>query len=153
MPAAVLETALVSLRARRHDKIVLFVGLMSWKISELPGYLCVGGSQASDWQHPTTPVLPMLHFTGSYPTVATGCSQESNVGPPVDTEEWTQATAPYSWLPAARPTQRAPHAVSTSELEADCVAPDILNRAYAIRQPLSTAGMHVTLLKMCSEHL
>lgn len=65
------------------------------------------------------------------------------MGPPIDTERWCAASMPYSWLPAARPAQRAPHAVSTCELEADCVAPDILNRTYAIRQPLSSAGARV----------
>jgi hypothetical protein len=62
------------------------------------------------------------------------------VGPPIDTEPWTRATAPYSWLPVARPAQRGMKAVSTCELEADCVAPDILNRTYAIRTPLASAG-------------
>ena len=62
------------------------------------------------------------------------------MGPLIDTERWCATSMPYSWLPAARPAQRAPHAVSTCELEADCVAPDILNRTYAIRQPLSSAG-------------
>lgn len=77
---------------------------------------------------------------GAWMQVATG-------GLEVDTRPWTAQSTPAAWLAASRGPHNALLPQSTCELEADCVAPDILNRRHAVRCRLADASDHDRLVE------
>lgn len=73
-------------------------------------------------------VGPARGASGTY-----ACMQASARGLAADSQPWTMQTTPYSWLAASRGAHNALLPQSSCELEADCAAPDILNRRHAVR--------------------
>eukprot|EP00892_Ulva_mutabilis_P005116 jgi/Ulvmu1/2977/UM015_0017.1 len=92
------------------------------------------------WRHAMTPILPASTAADSAGGSGGTGSQASARGLAIDAQPWTMQTTPYTWLAVSRGAHNALLPQSTCELEADCVAPDILNRRHAVRSRLADAA-------------
>lgn len=87
----------------------------------------------------------MLWVQGSAPVRA--FVQVPAGGINIDTRPWTLQSTPAVWLAALRGPFNALLPQSSCELEADCIAPDILNRRHAVRRRLADATEHDRLVE------